>query len=448
MTAELLRMSLRIVLVMTVLMTVLASASAADPGLARPNIVFIIGDDQAWSDYGFMGHPVIHTPHLDRLAKESLVFPRGYVPTSLCRASLATMITGLYPHQHKITSNDPPLPQGKTGAAAMNDPEFLKLREAMVAEFEKSPALPKLLARAGYRSHQSGKWWEGNACRCGGFSEGMTHGDPRKGGRHGDAGLVIGRQGITEVTTFITAAKADGVPFFLWYAPMMPHTPHNPPERLLAKYREKTPSIHVARYWAMCEWFDETVGELLAHLDKEGFRQNTLVIYLHDNGWIQDPDKPRYAPKSKRSPYDGGIRTPILLRWPGRVKPGQSNALVSSIDLAPTVLTAAGLSPTPAMPGINLLDADAVARRDSTFGAIFEHNAVDISNPAANLLYRWGIVDQWKLIVPQAPNVKDGGVELYDVVADPWETKNLAASQPEKVAELRRRLDAWWTPKP
>jgi arylsulfatase A-like enzyme len=448
MTAELLRMSLRIVLVMTGLMTVLASASAADPGLARPNIVFIIGDDQAWSDYGFMGHPVIHTPHLDRLAKESLVFPRGYVPTSLCRASLATMITGLYPHQHKITSNDPPLPQGKTGAAAMNDPEFLKLREAMVAEFEKSPALPKLLARAGYRSHQSGKWWEGNACRCGGFSEGMTHGDPRKGGRHGDAGLVIGRQGITEVTTFITAAKADGVPFFLWYAPMMPHTPHNPPERLLAKYREKTPSIHVARYWAMCEWFDETVGELLAHLDKEGFRQNTLVIYLHDNGWIQDPDKPRYAPKSKRSPYDGGIRTPILLRWPGRVKPGQSNALVSSIDLAPTVLTAAGLSPTPAMPGINLLDADAVARRDSTFGAIFEHNAVDISNPAANLLYRWGIVDQWKLIVPQAPNVKDGGVELYDVVADPWETKNLAASQPEKVAELRRRLDAWWTPKP
>lgn len=448
MTAELLRMRLRIVLVMTGLMTVLASASAADPGLARPNIVFIIGDDQAWSDYGFMGHPVIHTPHLDRLAKESLVFPRGYVPTSLCRASLATMITGLYPHQHKITSNDPPLPQGKTGAAAMNDPEFLKLREAMVAEFEKSPALPKLLARAGYRSHQSGKWWEGNACRCGGFSEGMTHGDPRKGGRHGDAGLVIGRQGITEVTTFITAAKADGVPFFLWYAPMMPHTPHNPPERLLAKYREKTPSIHVARYWAMCEWFDETVGELLAHLDKEGFRQNTLVIYLHDNGWIQDPDKPRYAPKSKRSPYDGGIRTPILLRWPGRVKPGQSNALVSSIDLAPTVLTAAGLSPTPAMPGINLLDADAVARRDSTFGAIFEHNAVDISNPAANLLYRWGIVDQWKLIVPQAPNVKDGGVELYDVVADPWETKNLAASQPEKVAELRRRLDAWWTPKP
>ena len=97
---------------------------------------------------------------------------------------------------------------------------------------------------------------------------------------------------------------------------MMPHDPHTPPERLLARYRELAPSEHVARYWAMIEWFDETVGQLLDHLDTQGLAKNTVVVYLADNGWIQNVDAPRYAPKSKQSPYDGGVRTPILLRWP------------------------------------------------------------------------------------------------------------------------------------
>src|SRR6516225_7939990 len=108
---------------------------------APPNIVMIIGDDQAWGDYGFMGHEHIKTPFLDKLASEGLVFKRGYVPSSLCRASLATMITGLFPHQHKITSNDPPIPQGLTAAKAERDAGYLKLRAEMIAEFEKSPTL-------------------------------------------------------------------------------------------------------------------------------------------------------------------------------------------------------------------------------------------------------------------------------------------------------------------
>ena len=95
----------------------------------------------------------------------------------------------------------------------------------------------------------------------GGFTAGMTHGDPAKGGRHGDEGLKIGRQGLQPIYDFLEANK--GKPFFLWYAPMLPHQPHNPPERLLAKYRDKTDSLFVAKYWAMCEWWDETCGELL-----------------------------------------------------------------------------------------------------------------------------------------------------------------------------------------
>jgi arylsulfatase A-like enzyme len=157
------------------------------PALAGPpNIVLIVGDDQCWTDYGFMGHEHIQTPHLDKLAREGLVFKRAYVPSSLCRPSLATMITGLYPHQHLMTSNDPPIPKGLTNAQANKDAGFLKQRQDMIALFEKSPTLPKLLEKEGYISFQAGKWWEGNACRCGGFTEGMTHGDPAKGGRHGD----------------------------------------------------------------------------------------------------------------------------------------------------------------------------------------------------------------------------------------------------------------------
>src|SRR6476659_6477215 len=107
----------------------LALALALPAQAGPPNVLLIVGDDQAWTDYGFMGHEHIRTPHLDQLASEGLVFRRGYVPTSLCRASLATMITGLYPHQHLITSNDPPIPRGLTNAQANKDERFLILRQ-------------------------------------------------------------------------------------------------------------------------------------------------------------------------------------------------------------------------------------------------------------------------------------------------------------------------------
>ena len=413
---------------------------------APPNVVMIVGDDQGWTDYGFMGHEHVKTPHLDKLARESIVFKRGYVPSSLCRASLATMITGLYPHQHKITSNDPPLPKGLLAAQANKDAGYLKLREQMVATFEQSPDLPKLLAKEGCVSLQVGKWWEGNACRCGGFTEGMTHGDPAKGGRHGDEGLKIGRQGVQPVFDFLDKAKSEKKPFFVWYAPMMPHQPHNPPARLFDKYKNKTKSEFVAKYWAMCEWFDETIGEVLAKLEKSGLAENTIVIYLHDNGWIQEENAANFGPKSKRSQYDGGLRTPILIKWPGHVKAGESDRLASSLDLAPTILHAVGAKPTKDMQGINLLDSRSVAARDTVFGEIFEHNAIDITKPAANLDYRWVVDGHWKLIVPNEVNIKNAKPELYDLTKDPTEKTNLAENHPEKVTELNKKLDSWWKP--
>jgi uncharacterized sulfatase len=437
-------MSLRLLSILAAL-ALIAPARAADD--RPPNVLLIISDDHAWTDYGFMDHPEIKTPRLDRLAAGSLRFRRGYVPSSLCSPSLATILTGLYPHQHKITSNDPPPPPAGSPArkkAARRQPGA---RAELIDLFDRVPTLPRLLGSAGYESFQTGKWWGGDY-RHGGFTGGMSHGDVTKGGRHGDAGLDIGRKTMQPALDFIDKANAAGKPFLLWYAPMLPHSPHNPPERLLAKYRDRTPSIEVAKYWACVEWFDETCGQLLDHLDARGIADDTLVVYVADNGWIQDPTADRYAPRSKQSPYDGGLRTPILLRWPGKVAPADAPELASSIDLAPTILAAAGVKPTAEMPGINLRDADARARRDAIFGACFTHDAVDLARPESSLRFRWTVAGPYKLIVPARPNEPDAPVELFDITDDPHETRNLAATHPEVVRRLADRLDRWWPAAP
>jgi len=135
---------------------------------------------------------------------------------------------------------------------------------------------------------------------------------------------------------------------------MMPHDPHTPPQRILDKYLGKTPSLPVAKYWAMVEWFDETCGELLGYLDKEGLAQDTIVVYVTDNGWITDPKIGRYASKSKQSPYDGGLRTPMMVRWPSKFAPKMSDTPVSSLDLFPTILNACGVALPKDLPGIDL----------------------------------------------------------------------------------------------
>lgn len=444
-----------------VLCSLLIGSGAISPAQAedRPNVVLILSDDQSWGDYGFMGHEHIETPRLDRLAEESLLFTRGYVPSSLCRPSLVSIFTGMYPHRHRITGNDPDSEAVRKagGRAEANQPYVDRMAEL--------PTIARRLGEAGYLSHQSGKWWEGHHS-VGGFSHGMTHGDPARGGRHGDEGLTIGRTGMKPVFDFIDHAVEQGQPFFVSYAPFLPHTPHTPPERLLQKYRAEGRPIQLARYYAMVEWFDETCGELIDHIDQNGMGENTIIAYVCDNGWIQlTPDtenlpkgwrREGYAPRSKRSPHEGGIRTPIMLRWTGKVEPFRDEAsLASSIDLMPTILRAVGLEPTAGLPGIDLLDRQAVEARDAVFGDLYGHDMpAPIEEPLNGLYYRWIIAGDWKLIVPNSelsPDVfvKDSvvgehqGIELYNLKADPDERNNLAADQPERVAQLSNRIEAW-----
>jgi uncharacterized sulfatase len=402
----------------------------------RPNVVLIISDDQAWTDYSFMGHPHICTPNLDQLAAESLTFTHGYVPSSLCCPSLATIITGLYPHQHGITSNDPPQRPGDL-SKEQRAAEFAAGREQMNHKLDAVATLPRILADHGYESLQTGKWWQGDFHH-GGFTHGMT-----KGTRHGDEGLKIGRETMQPIFDFTDSATRNKRPFFVWYAPMMPHQPHTPPQRLLEKYLAVAPSPNVARYWAMVEWFDETIGTLLKHLDENHLRDNTIVLFVADNGWITDPHTGNYAAKSKQSPYEGGIRTPIMIRWPGHIEPHRPEVPASTIDLLPTLLSLLELPQNDVLPGIDLL-SPAATKRTAIFGECFTHNAVDLNTPAASLRWRWVLSGNWKLILPAPQNEANGTAELYDLNIDPNEEHNQAARHPELVTALTKKLNDWW----
>ncbi|MEM9185239.1 MAG: sulfatase-like hydrolase/transferase [Planctomycetota bacterium] len=414
---------------------------------ARPNVVLILSDDQGWPDYGFMGHDTIETPHLDQLAARSVVFRRGYVPSPLCRPSLASIVTGLYPHQHGVCSNDV-------------DPSRRAESDAPVrAQFHKHPSLVRRLVDSGYLAFQSGKWWEGSY-RDGGFTDGMTLGDPARGGRHGDRGLAIGRRGMKPITDFIDEAVERSRPFFVWYAPFLPHTPHTPPRGLLDKYTTPGRPANVAKYYAMCDWFDQTCGTLIDHLDAAGAAENTLVLYACDNGWAPvDPaaDNPPgwwndYAPRSKGSPFERGVRTPIMISWPGRVEPADSPDLATTLDLMPTTLKACGLQPPAGLPGLDLLDPDARASRDAVFGGAWSiHNSTP-GDPMATLQYRWCVGKRWKLLVrhrgtdtTRYRTVHEWdreAIRLYDMAADPNEQDNQAGAFPGTVRELTAKIDA------
>ncbi len=444
-------MTHRYATLLAVLLTTLVglTANAAD----KPNIILILSDDQSFTDYGFMGHDVIQTPHLDKLASQSVLFRRGYVPTALCRPALMTLATGTYAHVNLITGNDPA--KNDINAAYVKE-QNKSAKEILISNVDRFETLPQILAKQGYLSHQSGKWWEGSYQR-GGFTHGMTRGYPKPAGRHGDDGLAIGREGMAPVFDFMDMAIEQDKPFFLWYAPFLPHTPHNPPKRLFDQYTAEGRPKTVARYFAMVEWFDETCGQLLKQLEDKGIADNTLVIYVTDNGWVQSPKNGSYEPRSKRSPNEGGTRTPIMYRWPGKIAPADRPELATSIDIYPTILAAASADIPDDRPGLNLLPALTTGKaiaRDAIFGESFAHDIYDIQNPEASLLYRWVIQDNLKLLLTYDGNPgkmkyppKDVAPQLYDLAKDPLENNNLAKDHPDQVKAMTALLNGWYQPK-
>jgi len=413
-------------------------AEASQNDDTRPNVVFLLSDDQGWTDYGFMGHPHIQTPHLDRLASQGILYERGYVTAPLCRPSLASIATGLHPHQIGIRGNDPVgwapyIRSGEFEAAAT-------LRRQMTAPVSAYTTFIEVLQANGYSTLQTGKWWEGNPLDHG-FDRAMTHGDPMNDGRHGDKGLEIGRQTLEPIYNHINQAIADHKPFFIWYGVYLPHFPHDAPARLFNRYKSVAPNEPTAWYWANCEWLDETVGEIVEFLKKTGVYENTIFVYTCDNGWRQNPEK-RHFPdgSSKQEPTEMGIRTPIFMTHGGTIEPRRdSRTLASNIDIAPTILKACGTEVPDVMSGLDLRDKKALQRRDRVFVDVYEHD-MDLGRieDIDHGLKARVVIDGWNKLI-FAPN----GVMLFDLESDNDDRKNLAEDQPEKVSKLAKMMERW-----
>jgi uncharacterized sulfatase len=185
--------------------------------------------------------------------------------------------------------------------------------------------LPRMLKKIGYASFEGGKYWEGTFDMAG-FTEGMADkisNEPLK-----NVGTELGRQTMKPLYSFIDKYAKE--PFFIWFAPMLPHVPFDPEEKYLKLYEGKGLSKMATKYYANCTKFDDRVGELVSYLEKKGLREKTLLIYISDNGWEQDPNTDYKdveffigGSKGKNSMHELGFRSPFIFNWPGRVKAGQ-----------------------------------------------------------------------------------------------------------------------------
>ena len=439
-----------------------------------PNIIFIISDDQSWGDYSFMGHPHLQTPNIDQLARESVTYSKGYVTSPLCGPSLASIITGKYAFEHQQTGNDAGdsdrdaslwIKNGYKLAKKKKNNNYLFSKErnekfdVIKNEFYKNKLLTDYLNIKGYKSFQSGKWWLGS-WEEGKFDGGMTHGDFTRQGRHGDEGLKIGREGLNPIFDFIDQTQEDRDPFFVWYAPFLPHTPHDPPQELLDKYIKLAPSEPVAKYWAMCEWFDKTVGDLMNYLKEKSLDENTLIVYTSDNGWIQSNKRNRYAPRSKRAPHEGGIRTPIMFKLPQVIEPEMNTTtLVSNIDLVPTVLDFLDITGEE-LSGISVMEKEKLNTRETLFIECYHHDILNVERPTETVLYKVALNKKWKLMLPNTKMIVreftqpeepyygyySNQPQLYNLQNYPEEKVNLAKQHPDIVTMLSNQINNWWQP--
>lgn len=411
---------------------------------APPNIVVVIGDDQSWRDYGFMGSPVARTPHLDALAESGTVFTHAFTTASVCRPSLRSLLTGLEPQrldalEEELRAEDAPMAE----LAAIRDVH----------------TIPRMLGQHGYVSFQGGKHWEGPHGLVG-FTEGTaTAAAPdspaldaireTSGGR----GLELGRSTMTPLFDFLSAHRDDR--FLVWFAPMLPHTPHDPPRAFVDLYAETDLSRPQKRYFGNVTRLDARVGELLARLDDLGLRERTLVVYLADNGWDQidtgGPVDPLLGgPRGKFSIHENGFRTPMIVSWPGTLPAGRrDDSLVSALDLMPTLLDFAGVaSPPPDRNGLSLrglLEGRAALPREQLIGGMDQLRVPPEERDGTRLL---AIRDEsgfflrepeWRYVW-----IPERGVEaLYAIAEDPWEQHDLAARHPERVARSRAAVQAW-----
>ena len=396
-----------------------------------PNLVLIVGDDIGFRDFGFMGAPYVRTPHLDGLAAEGTVFTHGFSPASVCRPSLRSFLTGLHPYQSRLRIRSLGLP-----AYGDNLPP--------------SGTLPGLLGQHGYVSFQAGKLWL-STFEAVGFSYGMKlPGDP---GLTGGEGIRVARETMAPPLEFIDAHADE--PFFLWFAPMLPHHPHDAPERYRQPYLELGISERAIDYYANMARLDDAVGQLLTHLERRGLRERTLVVYTSDNGWGLDPHLERRSPmgfggrRGKLTMAEQGFRTPMILSWPGHIPSGVVRPeLVAGVDLVPTLLDFAGVPIPSVLPGHSLkqvlLDGASWPRQRvigsmSLLRGNLREKAEGGDPDAAEEAAYYVRDERWRYVW----YVDSRRDQLFDMQADPEQRFNLAEKHPEITARMRGEIEAW-----
>jgi arylsulfatase A len=408
----------------------LGNAAAQD---ARPNIVLVIGDDHGWPHSGFMGHPIVETPHLDALAAGGTVFRQAHTTSSLCQASLRALLGGV----HWVEWNE--------------TRSFLDSLVGPIPRREEVPyfrTLPRELRRYGYLSWEGGSMWEGTYAQAG-FTHGMATAvgsllrsvgdlfgregwDPGLCGDEAPAGSVC--PALAPLRSFLDEVGSS--PFFLWFAPKIPHTPFDAPASYQQRYQGLgLPALERA-YYANVTWFDAVVGELLAELEARGLRENTLIVYLADNGW-EAGQQLAGSGHGKGTMYELGFRTPLVFHWPGHVPAGVvRDDVVSSLDVFPTVLDYAGAAQVEDRSGRSLIGA-------VQSGAPLEPRTIVNYHPSPADPDGYGTfvrTDQWRYIV-----FGDGREELYEIAVDPFEENDVAADHPAELATFRAAADSWWT---
>lgn len=402
------------------------NAIAAD----RPNIVVILADDLGVNDLHCYGRAEHNTPNLDRLAKEGARFTTAYCAQPICSPSRAALMTGRAPARLHLTTFLP----GRRDANSqmLLHPQInqqLPLAETTIAE---------TLKGAGYATACVGKWHLGGAK----FSpEAQGFDFVHAGKANTMPSETEGGKGEFDLTTaaekFITENKSQ--PFFLYLAHNNPHVVLNAQPALITKYKDTFNPI----YAAMIETLDTSVGRVVAKLDELKLREKTLVIFLSDNGGLHVPETPN-TPATHNTPfragkgfvYEGGLRIPLIMNWPGKIAGGQMPVTpVIQTDLVPTLLSNAGVKATGTFDGVDispLLNGKSIAERDLFWH--FPHYTNQGSKPSGAV--RSG---DWKLV----EFYEDGQAELYHLRDDSGETKNVAADHPAVTKSLQSKLAAW-----
>ena len=407
-----------------------SALEAAEESAVRPNIVLIAADDHGYRYASFMGHSMVKTPNLDRLAEGGTLFRTAYNTASVCEPALRTLLDGSEPYPRR--------------EGWRQFPRFFPL----VAR-----SLPTQLKRAGYRSFQAGKFWP-RTYALGGFDGGTKGPDAigksferAMGGREG---LKVGRTTMAPIDAFLDEVGEQ--PFFLWFAPLIPHGPWDPPQKYLDMYADAPIGRDAREYFASVSWLDEVVGELVEDLRRRGLLDNTLIVYLSDNGHGPFPfegDVTGSSRRSKSTLFELGMRTPLIFHWPGHVPAGVVREdLVSTLDLLPTLLGFAGLEPSFALSGLNLreeIEGETSVSRTALIGRVrgrvrgFEPKGLEGRNWGEPKLGYYVRTKRWHYIWYDDP----GFDLLFDLAADPTEQVDVSGKHPELIAGFRRDIGEW-----